>query len=177
MLSERILHLIHAKSTVAHSGRALFPYIWFRQLPLCICFLLVTLLFNTDAVADTLRLTSSTSESTAGNYQLIWSWPDAPVNVSYQLSERVVDPPSESTYVVIYEGGHTASVLSGKPNGAYEYRVTALSNELTQSIYSNSLTVKVAHHSLTDALVFFSIGVVIFLAILVVIFRGARQTN
>jgi hypothetical protein len=77
---------------------------------------------------------------------------------------------------MLYEGKDMASVLSGKPNGTYQYRVNASSESLNHEIQSNMVTVVVKHHSLAEAFFVFSIGVLIFLAILIVIFRGMRQT-
>ena len=70
-----------------------------------------------------------------------------------------------------------ASAMSGKSDGRYEYQVRASSNTFTSPVNSNVVTVKVKHHSLADAFLILSIGALIFIAILVAIFRGAQQTD
>jgi hypothetical protein len=170
------LYLLHLTSKPALPGRQLFLSHWFRQLLLCTCFLLSCSVPNLSSAAN-LQLSSSTTKATAGNFQLSWAWPQAPADTNYQLYERTLKPVENATdFSMLYEGKDMASVLSGKPNGTYQYRINASSESLNHEIQSNMVTVVVKHHSLAEAFFVFSIGVLIFLAILIVIFRGMRQT-
>ena len=164
------MNLSQATSQTARAGRALFPSAWFRRLPLCIylCLLPVTTLW-----ANSITLSSDTQQSSAGYFQLQWAWPDAPQDVQYTLQERQRD----AQFKTIYQGGDQASVISGKPNGRYEYKVLASTHALADSMPSNTIQVEVKHHSLRNALILFALGLFIFLSILFVILRNLRTTR
>ena len=178
MLSETKLDLSQATSSVAHPGRQLFPHIWFSPFPLCTCLVLFALLLTGNVAAESLVLETSANKATAGYFQLSWRWPNAPAGVIYQLKEkRLADDVSNSASVVIYQGEDIASIISGKPDGRYEYQVVAHSGDHANNTSSNTIIVAVAHHSLTDAFIILSIGVAIFIAILIAILRGSYQTD
>ena len=179
MLSESILELALATNSVARLGRQLFPHFGFSHLPLLICFILLVLA-NGSTQAASLQLTSSADKATAGYFQLTWSWPSAPADAIYALGERQVDGSDASTsFKTIYQGIDLASVISGKANGRYEYRVKAMSKSNTspESATSNIVSVTVEHHSLANAFGVLSLGVLIFLAIVITIFRGTKQAD
>lgn len=73
---------------------------------------------------------------------------------------------------VIYEGADTARFQSGKPDGRYRYRVSALDASCRVTATSDEVTVRVDHHSLVKALAFFGLGAVVFGAIIVRIALG-----
>lgn len=169
------MNLNQATDYVARMGRQLFLPLRFSHIPLLSCFALIACLISGSARAETLQLTSSTDTATAGYFQLNWSWPDAPADVTYQLAERrLAQPGTVATFNTIYQGHDVASVISGKSDGRYEYRVTAGSPSLADSFISNRVSVNVKHHSLGNAFAVLSLGVVIFLAIVISIYRGAK---
>ena len=171
------MELALATNSVARLGRQLFPLFGFSNLPLLICFILLTLATG-NAQATSLQLTSSADKATAGYFQLTWSWPNAPADAIYKLGERQVDGSVASTsFKTIYQGIDLASVISGKANGRYEYQVMAKSNTMPESVASNVVSVTVEHHSLTNAFGVLSIGVLIFVAIVITIFRGTKRAD
>ena len=164
------MNLSQATSQTARAGRALFPPVWFRRLPLFIC---LYLLPATTLWAQSITLSSDTQQSSAGYFQLQWAWPDAPQDVQYTLRERQRD----TEFKTIYTGTDQASVISGKHDGNYEYTVLASANSLADTVQSNTVDVEVKHHSLRDALIIFALGLFIFLSILIVILHNARASR
>ena len=178
MLSERLLHLTQATNHVAQTGRQLFPSFRFSHIPLFSCFALIIWLASGSVQAESLQLTSSTDNATAGYFQLSWSWSTAPTDVVYELSERHTDTASaKASFKTIYQGSDMASVISGKSDGHYEYRVMASSPALAETVTSNLIRVDVKHHSLRNAFAVLSLGVVIFLAIVITIYRGTKKSD
>ena len=115
-----------------------------------------------------INLSSDTEIATAGYYQLHWK-SERPVK-RYVLQESHSQDFDKSK--IIYQGNDLARVISGKSNNVYYYRVIDRANPL---IDSNIVKVTVSHHPLTTAFSFFSIGALVFLATLIVVFRGNRQ--
>ena len=180
MLSDKILNFAMPKSKIARAGRQLFPHSRFSYLPLFIGSLLLAGLYCPSAVAAPVQLETDTNLATAGYFQLQWSWPDAPADAVYQLAERQIDDSKTgAAFKTIYQGDDLASVISGKANGRYEYQVRAMANadSLSKPVTSNVVSIEVSHHSLANAFGILSLGVVIFLAILITIFRGAKQAD
>lgn len=118
------------------------------------------------------ELSTDTQVATAGYYQLRWQGDDA--HARYRLLES--DNPRFNHSTVIYQGPDLARVMSGKHNGSYYYRVAELQGN-TPVVVSNTVVVKVAHHSLAKALMFFAIGAGVFLATLFLILRGNRHSR
>lgn len=130
-------------------------------------------LFSATAMAaHSIDLSSDTEVATAGYYQLRWRADDS--GVRFRLLES--DNPRFNHSRVIYQGPDLATVLSGKRNGKYYYRVAELKDHTPVTV-SNTVMVKVAHHSLAKALLFFAIGAAVFLATLLMILKGNRQTR
>ena len=122
--------------------------------------------------AEDLSLSSSDELATGGYYRLTWeNGPDAS---AFQLQES---RSAEFTQAkVIYQGGDLASVISGRSNGEYHYRIRQVDEEGSPvSAWSESLQVTVEHHPLGRAFVFFTIGLVVFVITLVAIMRGSRK--
>lgn len=69
----------------------------------------------------------------------------------------------------LYQGPDTATLVSGRKNGTYYYRVRS---EKPGSDWSNAVEVKVAHHPLSRAFMFFSLGALVFVATLTMVVRG-----
>lgn len=165
-----------ATSRIARSGRQLFFNNWFSQLPLLCLF--VWLLWPGATVANdsSTQLRSDTEISTAGYYQLSWVHGDAASNgLTFRLVEIVTDSNGEQRRV-IYHGRDTSRIVSGKPDGEYQYRVLVFAGN--QSLdQSNPVVVTVRHHSLDKAFGFFIVGVLVFIAIVIAIFTGTRRAK
>ena len=73
-----------------------------------------------------------------------------------------------------YRGPDRATVISGKPNGTWYYRVRA-SDDAQAGPWSRAVSVTVDHHSLSRALMFLSLGVIVFVATATMIIRGSRD--
>ena len=71
---------------------------------------------------------------------------------------------------VLYNGTNHSLFVSGLANGTYRLRLTDAAGQS-----SSPLLLTVAHQSLRRALMLVALGAVIFLAIVAVIFRGARD--
>ena len=173
------MNLSKATSRIARSGRALFLPLWFSHLPLYHLFVtlavLSALLWMRPVHANPpLALHSDTDIATAGYYQLRWDWPVLTPATRFVLLETAVHE-AAATQRIIYSGSDTASVISGKPDGIYAYRVQVLDEQAQPVAHSEPVQVFVQHHSLTRAIGFFIIGASVFVATLLVILRGAAR--
>ena len=163
-----------ATSRLARWGRLLFlPYFGCRcsRLPeiksLRTVFISLLFAYIPNANSETIQLSSDSEIATAGYFQLRWQGPTS----EYNLQESST---AEFTFSKnLYRGSDTASVISGKPDGDYYYRVS--SHDSSLPLESNIVKVTVAHHSLNDALMFFIAGAIVFITILIMIFKGSRQ--
>lgn len=115
-----------------------------------------------------LSLESDTSVASAGYYQLQWE--------TGAKKTRLVEStnPDFSDSRIIYAGPDTARIMSGKPDGDYYYRLETDAAG-TPAIVSDTLKVKVEHHSLGRAFAFFAIGAAVFAATLGLILIGGRN--
>lgn len=120
--------------------------------------------------ADTPPTVSVSPERAAGGfYRLAWEGPpDARFEVQ-EADSGTFDEPRP-----VYTGHDTASVISGKSDGDFFYRVRIV-DEAEPGPWSETARVTVAHHSLTRALQFFSVGALVFAVLVLVIARGARE--
>ena len=109
-------------------------------------------------------LKSDSNESTAGYYQLHWSNNHAG---DFILQES--NKPDFSDAELLYQGPDTATLVSGRKNGTYYYRVRSAD---TENDWSNSVKVNVTHHPLSRAFMFFSLGALVFVATLIMVIRG-----
>jgi len=110
------------------------------------------------------KLESDSDSSAAGFYQLHWANQHAG-NFILEESRK----PDFSDAKTLYQGPDTATLVSGRKNGTYYYRVR---NEEAAKDWSNSIQVKVIHHPLSRALLFFSLGALVFIATLTMVIRG-----
>lgn len=167
--------LVFFKATVqiTRSGRSLFLYRWFRSSTLrdLSQFLTALLTLYSSVIcvsaAQDLSLTTDQTTSTAGYYHLSWGGNDGSDSI-YIVEETSGD---KATPRIIYKGADTATVISGKPDGIYTYKVKSEDGIRV----SNRLTVTVMHHSLTTAFNFFWIGAIVFIFILIAVLRGNKQ--
>lgn len=145
------------------------------RISLCVQFLLLLLLLPLAANAKPLHsveLSSDTQTATAGYFQLRWQGDES--HAHYRLLES--DNPRFSPSKVLYQGPDLATVISGKHNGSYYYRVAELKGSKPVAV-SNTVMVEVAHHSLAKAFLFFAIGAIVFLATLSLILQGNRHSK
>lgn len=164
----------------ARAGRTLFLLFRCSHFPLYVRkFLpvwagLLLLGFSHAVHAEQIVLTTDTATATAGYYQLAWSLPDAPAETNYLLVE-IIGNDDDKNGQEIYYGPDLATVVSGKPDGTYHYIVRAIDTRQTVIALSKQVEVVVAHHPLSRAAAFFILGAVVFIAILVVVLRGAAK--
>lgn len=119
-----------------------------------------------DSVAP--RLAVDNSVATAGFYRLSWETG----NTQVELQEAT--EPGFNNPATAYRGPDRATVISGKPNGTWFYRLRALENR--RGPWSEPLTVTVAHHSLSRAFVFLGLGVTVFIATVLMVVRGSDKS-
>lgn len=128
---------------------------------------------GTAVAADAPHLQTDSSTSTAGYYRLTWDGDDD--GTQYQLQEsRQRD---FSTPQTLYEGPDRASLLSGRHDGEYFYRVRTVPAQGQPGPWSDVVAVEVAHHSLGRAFLFFGLGAVVFIATLVMIVGGTLKSK
>lgn len=128
---------------------------------LCLSLILAALLVP--AAAEPLRLRADTEQATAGYFVLDWQAPPG----RFELRERRGDGPHR----ILYSGPDTARLISGRPDGAYHYRI----RRVGEPQWSEAVLVTVEHHPLSRALAFFGLGALVFLATLLLVVRGARR--
>ncbi|MFQ5535506.1 MAG: hypothetical protein ACE5EM_11875 [Sphingomonadales bacterium] len=114
------------------------------------------------------RLTSDSDIASAGFFRLLWET-DAE-RVELQESKHATFENAR----ILYQGSDRATVVSGKPDGTWYYRIRAIGKGQAGP-WSKAVVVTVDHHSLTRAIGFFVLGLIVFIGILFVIVGGARQ--
>jgi len=144
---------------------------------LFVVFFYLTLI--SQALAESPDLESDSDLATAGYFRLSWHGSDLndSNNDDYLLQEA--SDPDFSSVKTLYEGPDTASLVSGRINGVYYYRVGKYgvqnNNQAEElSSWSNVVKVEVAHHPLSRAFMFFALGAIVFLATFVVVITGSR---
>jgi hypothetical protein len=168
---------IEAIRRTARSGRRLFLLlVGRRNVPLRDPkFLLIFALLFVGGLpvvgADSLTLKSDSEVSTAGFFHLSWNAANLPDGIKLLESHE----PGFLRHRIVYQGPDLARTMSGKANGDYYYQVIAASHGKSQA--SNIVKVTVAHHSLRNAFLFFTVGAVVFLAILFSVVLGNRGKN
>lgn len=170
--AELILRLIKATRRNALAGHSLSPAKGYSFLPLRILFILVLLTpFTGNVLAAAPQLSADSQISNAGYYRLSWTSDIADNFILQENLTRSFESPKN-----VYTGPDTATVISGKSTGTYFYRVGA--NTATgRTEWSDITRVEVAHHPLSRALLFFTTGFIVFIAILLVIIRGNGSSS
>ena len=125
---------------------------------------LFALFLVTPAVAQAPVFSDEGTLSSDTGHVLVQWQSDEPVSLSI---ESKADPAGEKT---LYAGKAQAYFLSGLANGEYTLRLKGESG-----LSATPLSLTVAHQSLSQALWFTLIGVIITLAIIVTILKGARD--
>lgn len=141
--------------------------------PLMALMLIAAGLFAAEAAQaqDTVPLLSSNTDvATAGFYQLSWQTDAGNIELQEATQAAFHNP------TTFYKGADRATVISGRPNGTWYYRVRAIGAG-QPGPWSEPVKVTVAHHSLSRALMFLSLGIIVFVAIVVMIVRGPEKTG
>ncbi len=115
-------------------------------------------------------LAANPTLATAGYFTLSWSAEDT-TQFELQQSKRS----SFSQADTLYRGADTATIISGRGDGEYYFRVRALGTNGAASQWSETVKVDVAHHSLGRAVGFFITGAVMFVLTLWVLIHGAHR--
>ena len=118
-------------------------------------------------------LESDTKLSSAGYFRLSWknSSDKDTENTQYELQEA--SDPAFTHATILYSGPDTASLISGRRNGIYYYRVGSV-DEQAEPVWSNSQIVEVSHHPLSRAFMFFALGALVFIATLTMVIVGNK---
>ncbi|WP_455209612.1 hypothetical protein [Kaarinaea lacus] len=137
------------------------------------------------------KLTVDMDIATAGYYRLTWSVDKAQAGAVFVLQEAITSRFENPQ--ITYRGPDLATVISGKSDGMYYYRVRRTqpneSEEISsdavkpegvmseEAMWSEVVRVDVQHHSLSKAVGFFIAGLIVFAATLFMIVNGARKSN
>jgi hypothetical protein len=100
---------------------------------------------------------------TAGFFILSWSGAE-----SVEIEQA--SGPGHADARIIYRGRDTSTSLSGLPDGQYRFRIRAEGD----ADWSDEAIVSVEHHPLGRAFLFFGLGAVVFLVLILFITRGRR---
>lgn len=121
-------------------------------------------------------LISDTDIATAGYYQLSWQTGrgGASQAVFHFELQQAADDRFESART-IYRGTDHARVISGQRNGDYFYRLRITDPGQDVDVWSETVHVRVQHHSQQRAWLFFIAGAAVFLATLLFIIVHARR--
>lgn len=114
------------------------------------------------------QLQTDSELATAGYYQLNWQ---GDIKSDYLLEEST--DPSFTQSTILYEGPDTATLISGRADGTYYYRIRFIQDD-TESGWSNVTRVEVSHHPLSRAFMFFTLGAIVFIATLAVVVLGSK---
>ncbi len=111
------------------------------------------------------QLSVDNTIATAGFFRLSWET-DAE---SVELQEAA--SPDFRKTTTAYSGPDRATVISGKSDGTWHYRVR-VSAHGEPGPWSDPVSITVAHHNLGRALIFLALGFIVFVAIVLTIVRS-----
>jgi len=115
-----------------------------------------------------LLLTCPTAPSDTGAYRLHWETPTGNTLAGQGQVFRL-----EENGALLYRGPQTATTVSGRPEGDYAYRVGVVAGREVAE-WSVPCTVAVRPPSLGLAAGLFSLGLLVFVATVVLVVRGHR---
>lgn len=113
-----------------------------------------------------IELTADVAVSDTGHFRLSWPAPGEGAVVTVEES-------TASDFLgarTIYQGAESATVISGRLDGTYHYRIRA-----GRGPWSEPVSVTVRHHSLAQAFAFLAVGAVVFVATALLIISGHRR--
>ena len=122
------------------------------------------------ALGSAPSLSSDENPATAGFFRLSWNTDSGNVELQKGSHKAFRNP------VTTYLGPDQATVISGKPDGTWYYRARVLRGS-NKGPWSEPIAVTVRHHSLARALIFLSLGIVVFLATAWMVVRGSVKTE
>lgn len=128
-------------------------------------------------LAATPDLQSDSELATAGYFQLSWKTDVSGKEVSGDFTLEEAGDPEFSQATTLYSGPDTATLISGRPDGIYYYRIRSEQDTETNNAWSNTTRVEVAHHPLSRAFMFFALGAAVFIATLVVVILGNKSSK
>ncbi|HLS29701.1 MAG TPA: hypothetical protein VK021_02470 [Flavobacteriaceae bacterium] len=134
--------------------------------------LFIILFFNVFLIHATPPVLSleSGSNPEQGIVKLHWSHPESDAQ-KFELQQSTSTDFKD--FSSVYEGNDPATFISGLENGTYYYRVYHPSTKT----YSDTLSVKVEHHSLWLAFTMLGLGGLVFIFTVVELIRGTRQKS
>jgi hypothetical protein len=141
----------------------LCPWLW-------VVLLFCPAVLHAEAPAPSLSVSSDVAR--AGYYQLLWALDEA--DVAHYRVEEAADPQFRSAEL-LYEGADRATVISGRGDGTFHYRVQAMLADGARSPWSEASTVRVEHHPFNQAVFLFLLGAVVFIATIGLIVAGTLK--
>lgn len=131
--------------------------------------LICSVLFNAGVLAANEKGSLSVSDNglSAGYVSLSFQNPNPELPAHVEMKG-----PHDADWRTIYEGPDTATTLSGLESGVYQFRLSE-----GEDRWSAPLELTVRHHSLTKAFGFFSMGLLLFVVLLVLIFCAPPVTS
>ena len=123
------------------------------------------------------KLESDSELATAGYYRLSWK---TDVTGNEDSSDFILEEGRDSEFsqkTILYRGPDTATLISGRPDGVYYYRIRDEQNTDPLNAWSNVTKVTVAHHPLSRAFMFFTLGAIVFVATLIMVIVGNKTNN
>lgn len=117
-------------------------------------------------------LISDSKVASAGYFTLSWDLSEHALKQSPEFELEQASLPSFADATVLYLGTDTSTVISGLKSSTFYYRVRA-----DEGDWSKPISVVVKHHSLRRAFIFFTLGAVVFVALLAAIIGGARSSD
>lgn len=106
---------------------------------------------------------SPPTRDSAGFFSLNWSGAKR-----FEL-EQATGPTHEDARI-IYRGSDTSTTISGLSDGEYRFRIRAEGD----AEWGDVAVVRVEHHSLARAFLFFALGATVFVVLIAAIVRGRR---
>lgn len=134
------------------------------------CLLWLLLAWTGLTNAGTVGLTADPVQSSDGSVRLSWSLPEGATIELQRDSHADFRRP-----VTLYRGPDPATVITGLDDGSYHFRARTENADGPSSDWSEVVTVTVRHHPLSRALLFFTLGAVVFLATLLLVVTGSRH--
>jgi len=119
-------------------------------------------------------LDSSHTNSDAGYFTLHWKGAESSPEQTFLLQQSTLADFSSAH--ILYHGSDSSRVISGLGDGQYYYRVRATLAD-TSSEWSRPVLVQVKHHSLTEALIFFIAGAIVFVFTLIFLISSSRRNR
>ena len=140
------------------------------HLPVVVLLAALLLAATTVSASPAPVLNSDSEISTTGFFQLSWQSDAEQVQLQEAQDEGFSSP------VDTYLGTDKASLISGKKDGQWFYRARNIL-DTEPGPWSNTVEVTVKHHDLMRAFMFFSLGLVIFVSLTLLVILGSRKAN